>query len=173
MWLGHLGPGVIRGRLRLVSPFVCSSASCSSASVVLWMFCRPLSVIYVLSLSGLRFVVPLSVFVFASSLSLSLSSLCLLFFSLLVLTCLVQSFLVLVLSCLGLRLCLGLGLVLSCLVCSLCPLEGRLGSFFVVLRVFQGNFWSSWGSFWALGMVLGRSWGILVRSWGQLTARRQ
>ena len=50
-------------------------------------------------------------------------------------------------------------LLLSCLV--LCRLEGRLGSFLVVLRVFGGHFWSSWGLFWPLGVVLGRSWEVL------------
>ena len=158
MWLGHLGPGVIRGRLRLVSPFVYSSASRSSCPDVL-QFCRCLLLLmYVLFLSGLCFDVSLSVFVLALSLSLSLSSLCLLF-ACLALTCLVLWFLVLVLSlscsvlsCAGLCPCLALVLsslvlVLSCLVCSLCRLGGLVGSSLVVLGVFWRHFWSSWGSF--------------------------
>ena len=52
-------------------------------------------------------------------------------------------------------------LVLSCLVYSLCRLARLVGSFLVVLGVFWGHFWSSWGSFWALGVVLERSWGVL------------
>ena len=52
-------------------------------------------------------------------------------------------------------------LSLSCLVCSLCRLGGRVGSFLVVLGVFWGHFLSSWGSFGALGVVLGRSLGVL------------
>ena len=147
-----MGPAVIRGRLKLVSPFVCASASCSSAPVVLWMFCRLFFVIYVLSLSGLRFVVSLSVFVLALSLSLSLS-LSSLRLSCLVLPCLVLSCRVFVCFCFGFVVVLVfvlssllffcLVLILSCLVCSLCRLGGRVGSFLVVLGVFLGRFWSS------------------------------
>ena len=36
-----------------------------------------------------------------------------------------------------------------------------MGSFLVVLGVFWRHFWSSWGSFWALAVVLGRSWRVL------------
>ena len=36
-----------------------------------------------------------------------------------------------------------------------------MGSFLLVLGVVWGHFWSSWGSFWALGVVLERSWGVL------------
>ena len=50
-------------------------------------------------------------------------------------------------------------LCLSCLVWSLCRLGGRVGSFLLVLGVFWGHFWPSWGSFRALGVVLGHSGG--------------
>ena len=36
-----------------------------------------------------------------------------------------------------------------------------MGTFLVVLGVFGGHFWSPWGSFWALGVVLGRSCRVL------------
>ena len=154
--LGHLGPAVIRGRLSFVSPFVCSSASRSSCSVVLRIFCCLFFVIYVLSLSGLRFVVSLSVFVLALSLSLSLSSL---LFSSLLLSC----------------------PVLSCLVVSFSYLV--LSGLCVVLGVVWGHFWSSWGSFGVIFGRLGgrfgllgwswdalwRSWRLLKRSWDELT----
>ena len=167
IFLSNLAPAVNR-QLRLVSPFVYSSASCSSCSVVLRILCCLFFVIYVLSLSGLRFVVSLSVFVLASSLSLSLSSVCLLFSSLI--------FSCPVLSCLVLS-CSFLVLVLSYLVLSgLC----------VVLGVVWGHFWSSWASFKVIfgrlggrfGLLrwswdaLGRSSRLLKRSWGELMPHR-
>ena len=151
--LGHLGPAVIRGRLRLVSPFVSSSASCSSCSVVLRIFCCLFFAIYVLSLSGLRFVVSLSVLVLALSLSLSLCSLCLLF----VLSSLLFSSLLL--SCLL--------VFLSCLVWSLCRLGGLLRSCLVVLGLFGRLFGSLGGRFGLLGVFfggLGGSWSGLGAS---------
>ena len=86
-----------------------------------------------------------------------------LLFSFLLFSCLVLSFPCLILSRLALS-CLALSLsylVLSRFVCYLCRLGGRMGSFFVVSGVFWGYFWSSWGSFEALGVVLGRPWEVL------------
>ena len=190
MSLGHLGPAVIRGRLRLVSPFVYSSASCSSCSVVLRIMRRLFFVIYVLSLSGLRFVVSLSIFVclclgfvFVLVFVFSLSSLRV---SCLDLSCSVVPCprLVLVLFCLV--FCWSLSLSRSCLVfpCSCLILSclffvsswgscrvifGRLGgllaSFLVVLGVVLSLLGVSWGA-------LGGSWRLLERSWGELTPRR-
>ena len=107
---------------------------CNSSLVVLRVLCWPFSVIFALSLSCLCFVLSLSS-------CLSLSSLSLLFSSLL-------------LSC----PCL----VLSCLVCSLRRLGGRrVGSFLVVLGVLGVIFGRLAGRFGALGVVLGRSLALL------------
>ena len=38
-----------------------------------------------------------------------------------------------------------------------------MGTFLVVLEVNGGHCWSSWGLFWALGVVLGGSWVVLGR----------
>ena len=113
-WLGHFGPAVIRGRLSFVSPFVCSSASCSSASVVLRNSLLPFlchlclvfvwpSLCYTVLCLCLGFVF-VRVFVFSFS--------CLLF-SCLVLPCLV-------LSCFALY-CLAVSLSWLCLFPCLCP----------------------------------------------------
>ena len=38
-----------------------------------------------------------------------------------------------------------------------------MGTFLVVLEVNGGHYSSSWGLFWALGVVLGGSWVVLGR----------
>ena len=81
--LCHLQPAVNR-QLSFVSPFVCSSASCSSCSDALRIFCCLFCVIYVLSLSGLRFVVSLYVLVLPLSSYSSSRRLLVVFSSLLV-----------------------------------------------------------------------------------------
>ena len=108
-----LKPAVNR-ELSFVSPFVCSMASCSSASAVLRNFLLPL-LCHLCLVSVWPSLCRVFVSVLALSLSLSLSSL---LFSSLALPCLVLSCLVvscLVLSC----------LVLSCLVLS-CRVVSRL-----------------------------------------------
>ena len=109
-----LGAGSDKGETEASSPPSSVRRSllclCSSSLVVLRVLRWPFSVIFALSLSGLRFVVSLSVFVLSLSLSLSLSSLCLLLSHLVSLSCLVLTCLVLVLSCLALLpLCVVLG----------------------------------------------------------------
>lgn len=72
--LGHLGPVVIRERLSFVSPFVCSSASRSSASVVLRVFGCLLSLLFCRLVSSLCFVFVLPLSCLCSVMALSLFS---------------------------------------------------------------------------------------------------
>ena len=110
--MGHFGPGVVRRRLSFVSPFVCSSASCSSASVVLRNSLMPflchLCLVFVWP--SLCYTVLCLCLGFVLSVSLSFLSL---LFSCLVLSCLV-------LSCFALY-CLAVSLSWLCLFPCLCP----------------------------------------------------